>query len=92
LADLAVLINAVGQAAADADVGYLDADRTLTELLRELSPFVHVSDGVLESALAHANFLSEKGTFKDFRGNTFDELVNRVGRFNKKYNWFEDDK
>lgn len=88
LADLAVLINAVGQAARDEEVGFVDADRTLEQLLRALSPFVWVEESSLESALYYANMLSEQGRFVDFRGNTFDELVNRIGRFNKTHNYF----
>ena len=91
LADLAVLIAAVGQCYQDPELSDLDADRTLTDLLRELSPFVYVSEGALESAMAYANMLDEKGAFKDFRGNTFEQLAARIGRFNRKYNWFSED-
>jgi hypothetical protein len=89
LADLAVLIGAVGQCSRDPELSDLDADRTLTSLLRDLSPFVWVSEESLESALAYANMLDEKKGFVDFRGNTFDQLAARIGRFNKQYNWFE---
>lgn len=92
LIDLAVLIAAVGQAAKDPDVGFVDADRSLLGLLRELSPFVFVSPEVLESALAHANYLDEQGKFSDFRGGTFDQLTRRLGDFNRDYNWFNDKK
>jgi hypothetical protein len=88
LADLAVLIHAVGTAANDENIGHLDCNRTLDELLRALSPFVWVSEEALESALFCANLQAEKGSFVDFRGNTFDQLVNRIGRFNKTHNYF----
>jgi hypothetical protein len=93
LADLVVLIHAIGQAQLDPEVGFVDSERTFTELLRELSPFVYVREDILESALAHANYLDEKGKFSDFRGNTFDQLVKRVAApkgFNKDYNYFTD--
>lgn len=89
MADLAVLINAVGQCSRDPELSDLDCEHTLTDLLRELSPFVRVSEKALESALAYANMQDEVGRFSDFRGNTFDQLVSRIGRFNKTYNFFE---
>lgn len=90
LADLSVLINSVGQASLDEkELGFVDADRTLQELLRDLSPFVYVDESALESALYYANLLNERAEFLDFRGNTFDELVNRLGRFNRTHNYFE---
>lgn len=89
LADLAVLLNALGQCSRDPDLSDLDCERTTDALLRELSPFVWVSEDALESALAYANMQDELKRFVDFRGNTFDQLVSRIGRFNKAYNYFE---
>lgn len=91
MADLVVLISAVGQCSRDPELSDLDCERTLTDLLRELSPFVRVSEGALESAMAYANMLDEKGQFLDFRGNTFEQLAARIGRFNRRYNWLEDE-
>jgi hypothetical protein len=89
LADLAVILHHVGMASQDADVGFVDADRTLTELLRDLAPFVRVREDVLESALAHCTFLAEQGKFLDWRGNTYEQLIGRIGKFNTTYNWFD---
>lgn len=93
--DLAVMLYSVQTASEQPQIGFLDANQTMDQFVMRLSREVIVPKELVESALAHCNFLNEDGKFKDPRGFTFDQYLGRLeikfGKFNREYNWFEGD-
>lgn len=92
LLDIAVLLYAVYQGAADEDVGFEDAQETLDTLTRKLNKKIFMEPAVLESALWSCNLLNEKGKFIHPRGLSFEQFLKDVlgrDKFNRVYNVIE---
>ena len=91
LADLAVIMLHVYKANQLPEHGHVDADRSLTELLNDLTSFAHVKESALESGLFYCSTLEERELFRDPRGTSLDVMLRRIGKFNRDYHWFENE-
>lgn len=76
--DLAILIANLHFASQDPQIGFEDADRTLTDLLKEMKRFVPIRLGVLESALWASNLSHEKGKFFHPTDEAFGTFVSKM--------------
>jgi hypothetical protein len=92
LLDIATLLLNIHMAAKDEDVGFEDAQNTLSSITARLNKMVLLDPALIESGLWSGNLLNEKGRFVSPTGETFDEFVRRLlGRdgFNRIYNTIE---
>lgn len=88
--ELAVLLYNAHIAAADAEIGFEDANDTLENITRRLNKWIMVDPAYVESALWACNMLNEKNKFSHPRGLTFEQFVEKIlkgrGKFDTFYN------
>lgn len=92
LLDVATLLLNVHMAAKDDEVGFEDANETLTSFTSKMSRSVALDPTLIESALWAANLLDEKGKFVSPSGETFEAFVKRLlgsDSFHRIYNTIE---
>lgn len=88
--DLTTLIFNLWRGAADKNVGWEDAARTLDDISYNLDFYSVQKVDVLESALWSCNLLHEQGKFWDIKNRSFDEFVKVIlpeFNFDKDYNF-----
>jgi len=91
--DLAVLVANILIASRDTEIGFVDADRTMEQLLESLNFSFPVTPEALESALWSCNMLDEKKAFFHPFGGTFDSFLKKLRlqeQFDKRYNMIKE--
>lgn len=78
LVSAAILLHNVFIATRDGRIGYVDADRTLDQLLKGLNKDVYFKTEELESALYYSNMLDEDQNFWHPMGTNFKTFLSRV--------------
>lgn len=97
LSDAVVLLTNVLIAEQKSQIGFEDANRTISELFNELvgTKMVNVPVSAVESALWSANLLDERGAFVHFRPISFKTFVGNVagpGNFSFLHNYIKEKK
>ena len=88
LTAMSILLHNVFMAAKDSRIGFVDADRTLGELIKGMEKAVWVNTEVLESALYYSNILSEDQNFWHPMASDFDTFVKRSLPYEIEYDKF----
>lgn len=85
--DVLTLLLSIEKAAKHRDIGYLDADRTQSQLEKCLNTQVYFPWEAVESAMWSARMLEEKGLFMDYKKRSFDKFVKSVLNKRERYDF-----
>lgn len=90
LSDVVTLLYHVQAGAAHPEVGFEDAQHSISMLMQKLGKRVLLDPAAIESALWSCNLLNERGEFKDYQGRDFDRFVKDLlgpEDLNRTYHW-----
>ena len=92
--DLVVLLHNALLANEEKDVGFEDVDETIETLTRKMDKTILMKKRLVESCLWACNLRSERNRFWHPQGLTLDHFLSKMVpkeiKFNKDYNYFED--
>ncbi len=90
--DLAVMLYHIHKAASDPEIGYIDAERRLSQISNDLvrKP-AKIKQSLVESSLAFCNLMAEQGKFWHPLNKSVDEFISDVVRVTGKPYRFDKD-